>query len=68
MRTLRSQWGEGRIVKAYLLDVQVEQITLPGIWVVGDEETDEVILGRNVLNRLRILIDGLSFHTEIVGY
>ncbi len=56
--TMRSQWGERRRVLLYLVDVQVGQITLPGIEVVGDEQSDEIILGRDVLNRLRILLDG----------
>lgn len=46
----------------------VEEISFPGILVVGDETGDEVILGRDVLNRLRLLLDGLKLQSEIVGY
>lgn len=63
--TMRSQWGEGRRVLLYLVDVQIGEITLPGIEVVGDEQSDEIILGRDVLNRLRILLDGPSELAEI---
>lgn len=56
--TVRSQWGEGRRVLLYLVDVQIGEIVLPGVEVVGDELSDEVVLGRDVLNRLRILLDG----------
>ena len=56
--TLRSQWGERRRVLLYLVDVQLGEITLPGIEVVGDELSDEIVVGRDVLNRLRILLDG----------
>ena len=57
-RFVRSQWGERRSVLMYLVDVQVGALTLPGIEVVGDDMSQEVILGRDVLNRLRVLLDG----------
>jgi hypothetical protein len=66
--SVRSQWGEARPVNLYSVDVIVEEITLPGILVVGDEVGNELILGRDVLNRLQILLDGLNQQTEIVGY
>ncbi len=56
--SLRSQWGERRRVYLYLVDLIVEDLTLPGVYVVGDELGNEVILGRDVLNRLRLLLDG----------
>lgn len=68
LRNLRSQWGERRPVRSYLVDVEVDGVNLPGIWVVGDDATDGVILGRDVLNRPQILLDGLYQQIEIVGY
>ena len=56
--TLRSQWGEPRTVFLYLVNLRVSESALPGVYVVGDELGDEVVLGRNVLNRLRLLLDG----------
>lgn len=61
---LRSQWGERRMVYLYLVDVHVGGVTLPGVYVVGDEMGDEVILGRDVLNRLRITLDGPALLTR----
>ena len=55
---LRSQWGERRTVFLYLVDLQIADSMLPGVYVVGDDLGDEVILGRDVLNRLRLLLDG----------
>lgn len=55
---LRSQWGERRSVMLYLVDVYIDGINLPGIEVVGDEQSEDIILGRDVLNRLRVLLDG----------
>lgn len=36
----------------------VGEVTLPGVYVVGNELADETFLGRDVLNRLRLLLDG----------
>ena len=55
---LRSQWGERRIVYLYLVKLHISDIELPGIYVVGDEQSDEIVLGRNVLNHLKIWLDG----------
>ena len=38
---------------------------LPGIFVVGDEQGDEIVLGRDVLNKLRIFLDGPARIVEI---
>jgi hypothetical protein len=55
---IRSQWGERRNILLYLVDVQIGDLTLPGVEVVGDELSDEIVLGRNILNLLRVLLDG----------
>jgi hypothetical protein len=55
---LRSQWGERRSVYLYLVDLEINGVTLPGIYVVGDEVGDEVVLGRNALNKLVVTLDG----------
>ena len=55
---IRSQWGERRKVLLYGVEIRIGNVTVGGINVVGDELTDEIILGRNVLNRLRVLLDG----------
>lgn len=56
--SLRSQWGERRSVYLYLIDLRLGELTLPGVYVVGDDRGDEVVLGRDVLNRLRLVLDG----------
>jgi len=55
---LKSQWGERRTVFLYLVDVRISSITLPAIYVVGDELGEDIVVGRDVLNRLRILLNG----------
>ncbi len=62
---LRSQWGERRNVKVYRVDVGVAGIRLPAIEVVADNRGDEVIVGRNVLNMLRLRLDGPKQTIEI---
>jgi predicted aspartyl protease len=65
---IRSHWGESTQVNLYAVDVIIEGITLPGILVVGDEIGQEVVIGRNVLNCVRLLLDGLKRQSQIVGY
>ena len=55
---LRSQWGERRSVFLYLVDLAIDDIVLPGVYVVGEEIGDEAVLGRNVLNKLMMNLDG----------
>ena len=54
------------MVNLYLVDIEVGELTLPGMWVVGDEWGSEVVLGRNALNRLRLLLDGPAAATEVL--
>jgi len=65
---LRSQWGERRVVDIYLLDVVIRDIRIPIVEVVSDRSGDELILGRNVLNYLRVVLNGLKQVTEIYEY
>ena len=55
---IRSHWGEWRLAQLFVVDVEIEDIMLPGIFVVGDEQGDEIVLGRDVLNKMRIFLDG----------
>jgi predicted aspartyl protease len=64
---IRSHWGEWRDVQLFAAEIVIQDLnlTLPGVFVVGDEVGDEVILGRNVINKLRIIVDGPQQITEI---
>jgi hypothetical protein len=64
-KTLRSQWGESRVVRTYLVDLDVAGVRLPAVEVVADALSDEMILGRNVLNRLKIFLDGPKTTLEV---
>ncbi|PKO23681.1 MAG: hypothetical protein CVU38_02805 [Chloroflexi bacterium HGW-Chloroflexi-1] len=55
---IRSHWGEWRNAPVFAVDIGVGEMRLPGVEVVGDEWGQEIVLGRNVLNRLVLLLDG----------
>jgi predicted aspartyl protease len=63
---LRSQWGERWAVTLYAVALEINHNHFAAIRVVGDEIGDEVILGRNVLNRLRLLLDGPAGMVEVL--
>lgn len=63
---LRSHWGERRSIAIYLVDLEVAGHVLPGIEVIGDALSDDVLLGRNVLNRLILLLDGPAGNADIL--
>ena len=63
--SIRSQWGESHWVLLYLVDVQIGDLTLPGIEVVGDEISNEIVIGRDILNRLQVLLDGPKETTQV---
>ncbi len=62
---LRSQWGERRPVDTYWLDVGIGDMRLPLIEIVADELADEVIVGRNFLNKLIMTLDGPKQELDI---
>jgi predicted aspartyl protease len=63
---LRSHWGERRTVFLHVVELQIGEVSLPGIYAVGDELGDDVVLGRDVLNRLRLLLDGPAEMMELL--
>ncbi len=63
---VRSHLGkEVRRVSVYSVDLVIGTVRLPDIEVVGDDWNREIILGRNVLNKLELLLDGPRGVTEL---
>ncbi len=62
---IRSHWGEWRSAQLFVVDLELDNLRLPGVFVVGDEQGDEIVLGRNVLNKLRLVLDGPANLTDI---
>ncbi len=64
-RRARSLWGEPKEFATFIVDVRIGSITFPGISVVG-YDGDEIIIGRDVLNKMQLLLDGPEQITEIL--
>lgn len=63
---LRSQWGERRSVFLYLVDIGIADIVLHGMYIVGDDIGEELVIGRDVLNRLCLTLDGPALQMRLL--
>jgi predicted aspartyl protease len=61
---LRSVLGEVREVHLFEVDMHIDSLTLPGVLVAADDQGDDILLGRNVLNKLILLLDGQAQQTD----
>lgn len=61
---LRSHFGERQTVQLYLVSIQVSDQQLPALYVVGDDNGDEI--GRDVLNKLPLFLDGPQQHSTVL--
>lgn len=50
--------GERKLVSLFFVDVHIGDRILAGIRVIGEPDSTEVILGRDVLNHLPLFLDG----------
>jgi len=64
---LRSAWGERRQVDVYFLDMGIADIRFPLVEIIADELGNDVIIGRNVLNKLVMKLDGPKNLLELLG-
>ena len=63
---VRSHLGESAYqVAVYKVDLILGEVRLPNVEVVGDDWGSEIILGRNVLNKLRLFLDGPGQMTDL---
>ena len=63
-RRVRSLWGEKREFKSFIIEVRIGAMILPGVEVLG-YSGDEIILGRDILNKLWLELDGPAQVTEV---
>ncbi len=56
--------GRRATLRAYDVNLQIDQLSVAGLLVIGFAE-DYVLLGRDVLNRLRVLLDDPALTTEV---
>lgn len=64
---VRGIFGESRSALMYKVDLIVEGQRLPNINVIALSGFTEIILGRNVLNRLVLLLDGPGQTTDVLS-
>ena len=63
---LSSQWRDRHSVYIYKLDIRVDKMIFPAVDVAGDPGSGEVLLGRNVLNRLDLRLEGPALQTHLL--
>jgi len=62
---VRSHWGEFTSVNVHIADLEVAGELLPAIDIVADKRGKDIILGRDVLNKLILLLDGVHQQTDV---
>ena len=62
----RSVWGDSRSVIVYAVSFKLEGLQIKALRVLADEQGDEIVLGRTVLNRLKIILDGWASVVDII--
>jgi predicted aspartyl protease len=62
---MRGITGHSLTVDLYLVTIEIGGQRLPGIQAVAMRHDSEVIVGRDVLNQLAVLLNGLAHTTEI---
>lgn len=62
---VRGQWDRGRATHVYRVDLGIGNLRLPSVEIAADEHGDELILGRNVLNKLMLILDGPRQRLEV---
>jgi predicted aspartyl protease len=57
--------GETREVHLFEVDIHIDSLILPGVIAVADDHGNEVVIGRSVLNKLILLLDGPHGETDL---
>lgn len=62
---IRSILGDRQLINLYLVSLRIGASQIPAVQVIANPETDEIILGRDVLNQLIVTLNGVASMTEI---
>ena len=62
-----SHWQDRRSAYVYEVDIRVGDMVLPAVDVVGDRHGAQVLLGRNLLNKLDLRLQGPVLRTHVLG-
>ncbi len=65
---VRSLWGDTQTVDVYAVALAIQGLQFSALQVLADATEPEIILGRTVLNRLKIVLDGPSAMLELVSH
>lgn len=60
-----SQWGDRRRIDLYDVDIRISNFILYAIEVIADPNSNEIIVGRDVLNQLELTLNGPAQVVEI---
>lgn len=63
---LRGVTGDRRLVALYFVDIYLDSLSYAGIRVMSDVKGKEIILGRDVLNKIPLFLDGLEQKTFVL--
>jgi hypothetical protein len=63
---LISQWHDRHVMRLFQVDIQIAGLLFPAVDVVSDRWSKEVLLGRNVLNRLDLRLEGPKLRTHVL--
>ncbi len=61
----RSLWGDSKTVDVYAVALTLNGLRITALQALADNRSNEIVLGRFVLNRLKIILDGPAAITEI---
>ena len=64
--TLYSHWRDAHLVSIYSVDIRIGTLLQPAVMVAGDAQSREILLGRNLLNRLNLRLEGLKLRTHLL--
>lgn len=62
---VRGLFGHARNADLYLVDVQLGDYRVPAVRVIGVPSGETAIIGRDILNHLIVVLDGIGSTTEI---
>jgi predicted aspartyl protease len=62
---LVSQWQDRREVHVYQLDIKIGSGILSSVEIAGDPDSEELVLGRNILNDLDLRLNGPTLRVEL---
>jgi hypothetical protein len=50
----------------YFIDIRLDHLTIPGVRVIASPTEEFTLLGRDVLNKLPLFLDGPQQQTEVL--